>query len=202
MPWGPLGCELAQVFARFGTRTIISHREPLFLPLEERDAAQMVSDGLARDGVEIHRNTDVTSVRVEGGRKVVELVIDGNVATTTVDQILTGIGRLPTVQGTFTIPMHDVDRAIADSEDDGFVKIHVREGTGQILGATVVARHAGEMINVISLAMVAGLGLEALDGVIHAYPTRGEAIRMAAGACMRDRPSRWQDWLARAWVRL
>ncbi len=110
MPWGPLGCELAQVFARFGTRTIISHREPLFLPLEERDAAQMVSDGLARDGVEIHRNTDVTSVRVEGRRKVVELVIDGNVATTTVDQILTGIGRLPIVQGTFTIPMHDVDR--------------------------------------------------------------------------------------------
>ena len=110
MPWGPLGCERAQVFARIGTRTIISHREPLFLPLEERDAAQMVSDGLARDGVEIHRNTDVTSVRVEGRRKVVELVIDGNVATTTVDQILTGVGRLPAVQGTFTIPMHDVDR--------------------------------------------------------------------------------------------
>ena len=296
---GPLGCELAQVFARFGCRTIIAHREPLFLPLEERDAAQMVSDGLARDGVEIHLNTEVASVRVEGGRKVAELVIDGNVATTTVDQILTGIGRLPAVQGldleaagiaydalsgihvddflrttnrrvyaagdvclenrytntaqasacivvrnalllgrkrmsaltvpwctytdpevahvglyvkearqrgipvkTFTIPMHDVDRAIADSEDDGFVKIHVREGSGHILGATVVARHAGEMINVISLAMVAGFGLDALDGVVHAYPTQGEAIRMAAQAYMRDRPARWQDWLARAWVRL
>ena len=59
----------------------------------------MVSDGLARDGVEIHLNTEVASVRMEGGRKVVELVIDGNVATTTVDQILTGIGRLPAVQG-------------------------------------------------------------------------------------------------------
>jgi pyruvate/2-oxoglutarate dehydrogenase complex dihydrolipoamide dehydrogenase (E3) component len=103
---------------------------------------------------------------------------------------------------TFTVPMHDVDRAITDSEDDGFVKIHVREGSGHILGATVVARHAGEMINVISLAMVAGLGLDALDGVIHAYPTQGEAIRMAAEAYMRDRPARWQDWLARAWVRL
>ena len=103
---------------------------------------------------------------------------------------------------TFTIPMHDVDRAIADSEDDGFVKIHVREGSGHILGATVVARHAGEMINVISLAMVAGFGLDALDGVVHAYPTQGEAIRMAAQAYMRDRPARWQDWLARAWVRL
>lgn len=296
---GPLGCELAQVFARFGTRTIISHREPLFLPLEERDAAQMVSDGLARDGVEIHLNTDVTSVRLENGRKVVELVNDGNVATTTVDQILTGIGRLPAVQGldleaagidydpesgirvddflrttnrrvfaagdvclehrftntaqasaaivvrnallfgrsrvsalivpwctytdpevahvglyvkearqqgipvkTFTVPMHDVDRAIADSEDDGFVKIHVREGTGSILGATVVARHAGEMINVISLAMVARLDLNALSDVIHAYPTQGEAIRMAAESYQRGRPAGLKDWLARAWVRL
>jgi len=66
----------------------------------------------------------------------------------------------------------------------------------------VVARHAGEMINVISLAMVSGLDLDALDGVIHAYPTQGEAIRMAAEAYMRDRPARWQDWLGRAWVRL
>ncbi len=68
---GPLGCELAQVFARFGSRTLISHSEPLFLPLEERDAAQMVSDAMARDGVEIHLNSAVTSVRLEGGQKVV-----------------------------------------------------------------------------------------------------------------------------------
>jgi pyruvate/2-oxoglutarate dehydrogenase complex dihydrolipoamide dehydrogenase (E3) component len=60
---------------------------------------------------------------------------------------------------TFTVPMHDVDRAIADGEEDGFVKIHVREGSDKILGATVVARHAGEMINGISLTMVAGVGL-------------------------------------------
>ena len=61
---------------------------------------------------------------------------------------------------------------------------------------------AVEMINVISLAMVSKLGLDALDGVIHAYPTQGEAIRMAAGAYLRDRPSGWKDWLARAWVQL
>ena len=59
---------------------------------------------------------------------------------------------------TYTVLMHDVDRAITDGEEDGFVKIHVREGTDKILGATVVARHAGEMINGISLAMVAGIG--------------------------------------------
>ncbi len=54
--------------------------------------------------------------------------------------------------------MHDVDRAIADREEEGFVKIHVREGTDTILGATILARHAGDMINGISLAMVAGIG--------------------------------------------
>jgi pyruvate/2-oxoglutarate dehydrogenase complex dihydrolipoamide dehydrogenase (E3) component len=95
---------------------------------------------------------------------------------------------------TFTVPMHDVDRAIADGEEDGFVKIHVREGTDTILGATIVARHAGEMINGISLAMVAGIGLRTLANVIHAYPTQAEAIKMAAGmptparACLRCWP--------------
>ena len=96
---GPLGCELAQVFGRFGSRTLIVHDEPLFLPKEERDAAQMVSDALARNGVEIHLNTTVTIVRVVGDRKCVEMVNDGNVTTITVDQILTGIGRKPTVDG-------------------------------------------------------------------------------------------------------
>ena len=52
---------------------------------------------------------------------------------------------------TFTIPMHDVDRAIADGEEVGFVKIHVKERTDRILGATVVASHAGDMINEITL---------------------------------------------------
>ncbi len=49
--------------------------------------------------------------------------------------------------------MKEVDRAIADGEEEGFVKVHVRKGTDKILGATIVARHAGEMINEISLAM-------------------------------------------------
>jgi pyruvate/2-oxoglutarate dehydrogenase complex dihydrolipoamide dehydrogenase (E3) component len=83
---------------------------------------------------------------------------------------------------TFTIPMHDVDRAIADSEDTGFVKIHVHERTGRILGATIVARHAGDMINEITLAMVAGVGLRTLARVIHAYDTQAEAIGTAAAA--------------------
>ncbi len=296
---GPLGCELAQTFARFGARTLISHDQPLFLPKEERDAAQMVSDALARDGVEIHLDCKVVKVRLEGGRKVVEMLSNGHTASTTVDAIVTGIGRRPAVQRlglevagvshdaesgihvddflrttnpriyaagdvclvhryantaeasarivvgnallhgrqrmsallipwctytdpevahvglyvrqarerripvkTFTIPMHDVDRAVVDSEEEGFVKIHVREGSDRILGATIVASHAGEMINSISLAMASGIGLRALAGAIHAYPTQGAAIRQAADAYMATRTSPLRAWCARQWLRL
>jgi pyruvate/2-oxoglutarate dehydrogenase complex dihydrolipoamide dehydrogenase (E3) component len=291
---GPLGCELAQTFARLGTRTLIAHSEPLFLPQEERDAAQMVSDALARDGVEIHLNSSPITVRIEHGRKVVELSNDGNLTTTVVDHILTGIGRVPAVGGlgleaagvafdpeagiqvddflrtsnrriyaagdvclehkftntaeasariavrnalgwgrrrlsalvipwctytdpeiahvglyvrqarerripikTFTIPMNEIDRAVTDGEEAGFVKIHVREGSDRILGATIVARHAGDAINSISLAMVAGIGLRTFAGVMHAYPNQGSAIRKAADAYMRTRSSPILDRVVR-----
>jgi len=75
-----------------------------------------------------------------------------------------------------------VDRAIADGEEEGFVKVHVRRGTDRILGATIVARHAGEMIGELSLAIAAGIGLGRIAGVIHPYPTQAEAIRQVADA--------------------
>ena len=62
------------------------------------------------------------------------------------------------------------------------MKIHVRERTDRILGATIVARHAGEIINEITLAIVARIGLRTLARVIHAYPTQAEAIKKAADA--------------------
>ena len=88
---------------------------------------------------------------------------------------------------TYTIPMGDVDRAIADGEEDGMVRVHVKKGTDTILGATIVARHAGEMISEISAAMGAKMGLGALSAVIHPYPTQAEAIRKAADAYNRTR---------------
>lgn len=88
---------------------------------------------------------------------------------------------------TFTILMHDVDRAVTEGDEDGFVKIHVKQGTDRILGATIVARHAGEMINGVSLAINSGIGLRALAQVIHTYPTQAEAIKMAADAYNRAR---------------
>jgi len=279
---GPVGCELAQAFCRLGARTMIVQDMPLFLPAEERDAAQILSEAFARDGLDVRLNTKAVNVLRENGQTLVDLVSDDYRSTIAVDAILTGSGRSPNVerlnleaagveleagsgirvddslrtsnrhiyaagdvclehqyghtaaasarmavrnalfrgrdrwsvlvipwctfidpeiahvglyvrdanrQGipvkTFTIPMHDVDRAIADSEDTGFVKIHIHERTGRILGATIVARHAGDMINEITLAMVAGVGLRTLARVIHAYDTQAEAIGTAAAAYSR-----------------
>lgn len=295
---GPLGCELAQAFCRLGAQTIIAQSGPLFLPKEERDAAQILSDAFARDGVEVRLNTEAVNVRVAGGQKLVDLVSADYHSTVAVDAILVGTGRLPNVEGldldaagvdydtedgirvndflqtsnrriyaagdaclehkfthtadasarivvqnalflgrqrlsaltipwctytdpeiahvglyvrqaherdipvkTFTIPMHDVDRAIADDEEVGFVKIHVKERTDRILGATIVARHAGEMINELTLAMVAGIGLRTLARVIHAYPTQAEAIKKAADAYTRTRLTPTIQSLLRRWVR-
>jgi pyruvate/2-oxoglutarate dehydrogenase complex dihydrolipoamide dehydrogenase (E3) component len=294
---GPLGCELAQAFCRFGAQTIIVQSWPLFLPREERDAAQILSEAFARDGLEVRLNTKAVNVRVEGGQKLVDLVSDDFTSTVAVDAILAGTGRVPNVDGlnleaagvdydkedgirvndflqtsnrriyaagdaclehkythtadasarivvrnalflgrqrlstltlpwctytdpeiahvglyvrqarerdipvkTFTIPMHDVDRAITDGEEAGFVKIHVKERTDRILGATIVARHAGEMINEITLAMVAGIGLSTLARVIHAYPTQAEAIKKAADAYNRTRLTPTIRWLLRRWL--
>jgi pyruvate/2-oxoglutarate dehydrogenase complex dihydrolipoamide dehydrogenase (E3) component len=279
---GPLGCELAQAFCRFGAQTTIAQQLPLFLPKEERDAAQILSDAFARDGIEVRLNTAAVSVRMENGQKIVDLVSDDYQSTVAVDAILAGTGRLPNVQGmnleaagidydpiagirtddflrtsnrriyaagdvclehkfthtavasarivvqnallrgrrrlsalvipwctytdpeiahvglyvrqarelkvpvhTFTIPLHDVVRAITDSEETGFVKVHVEEQTDRILGATIVARHAGEMISEITIAMVAGIGLRKLARVIHASPTQANAIEEAAIAYER-----------------
>jgi len=101
---------------------------------------------------------------------------------------------------TFTILMHDVDRAVCDGEEEGFVKIHVRDGSDRILGATVVARHAGEMISGLSLAISAGIGLRTLARVIHAYPTQAEAIKMAADAYSRTRLTPTLKSLAKRWL--
>ncbi len=87
----------------------------------------------------------------------------------------------------FKVSMEENDRALADGEAEGFVKIVVKKGTDRILGATIVAAHAGELIGEISTAMAGGLGLKALGDIIHPYPTQADAIRRVAGAYNRTR---------------
>jgi len=88
---------------------------------------------------------------------------------------------------TFTREFADVDRGIVDGEIEGFVKIHVKKGTDQILGATIVGSHAGDMISEITVAMQSGMGLGTLANVIHPYPTAAEAIRQCGDAYNRSR---------------
>lgn len=88
---------------------------------------------------------------------------------------------------TFEESVAHTHRGLADGEGDGFVKIHVKKGTDKIVGATIVASHAGEMLNEITLAMNAGIGLNKLSTTIHPYPTQAEAIKMTANAWMRTR---------------
>jgi pyruvate/2-oxoglutarate dehydrogenase complex dihydrolipoamide dehydrogenase (E3) component len=294
---GPVGCEMAQAFSRFGAHVIIVQNSPTFLPKEERDAAQILSDVMAHDGVEIHLNTEVVAIRAEAGAKRVDLVSEDHKFDVLVDAVGVGVGRIANVDGlnleaagvaydlvegvgvddflctsnpkvyaagdvclehkfnhaaeatariavrnalflghrrlsdliipwctytdpeiahvglyvreareqsipvqTFTILMHDVDRAVIDGEDTGFVKIHVRAGSDEILGATVVARHAGEMINGLSLAITSRLGLRALARVVHTFPTQAEAIKMAAEAYERSRLTDRLKQVAARWL--
>lgn len=88
---------------------------------------------------------------------------------------------------TFTRKFSDVDRTILEGETEGFVRIHVKKGTDQILGATIVGSHAGDMISEITVAMQGGIGLGKLASVIHPYPTAAEAIRQCGDAYNRAR---------------
>jgi len=105
---------------------------------------------------------------------------------------------------TYVREFKEVDRAVLDGEEDGFVKLHVKKGGDEILGATIVARHAGEMISEISVAMASRLGLGRLASVIHPYPTQAEAIRQCGDAYNRTRLTPMvKKWMGRwlAWQR-
>jgi pyruvate/2-oxoglutarate dehydrogenase complex dihydrolipoamide dehydrogenase (E3) component len=295
---GPIGCELAQAFARFGSEVFLVEAEHGILPREDRDAAVMVQKALERDGLRVLCcGKDLKLARsAEGIRMSVES--HGRGYDLVVDQLLVAAGRVPNVEGlgldtvgvevdkagvkvndylqtshpriyacgdicqphqfthvadatarlviqnalflgrkrisaltipwctytdpevahvglyeeeavnrrisvrTFVQDFHDLDRAILDGEPDGVVKVHVRQGSDKILGATIVARHAGEMLSELTVAMDANLGLGKIAGVIHPYPTQAEAIRKCADAYNRTRLTprikklftRWLDW--------
>ena len=281
---GPIGCELAQAFARFGAHVSLLEQHRQILTREDPDAAERVGRALTRDGVQLLFGCTIRQVESSGGEKVIHLAAGGSDRALRVDEILVGVGRAPNVEelgleivgvacdGTkgvvvndrlqttnprifaagdvcsdykfthnsdfqarivirnalflgrarasaLTIPwctytdpevahvglyehearargipvttlvqeLEDVDRAILDGEDDGFVKVHVRSGSDHILGATVVARHAGEMLPELTLAIVHGLGLGKIAETIHTYPTQAEAIRKLGDAYNRTR---------------
>jgi pyruvate/2-oxoglutarate dehydrogenase complex dihydrolipoamide dehydrogenase (E3) component len=281
---GPIGCELAQSFARLGTEVTIVEMAEQFLPREDRDAAEILEASLKRDGVKVRLSTALTGVTRTGEERTLGLATPQGEETITVDQILVGVGRTPNVEGldleragvaydaggvtvddtlrttnpqvyasgdiclphkfthaaeassraviqnalfpgpkkrvskltipwctytlpeiahvglyehdaeregvaidTIKIPMSEVDRALADGDEEGFAKLHLKRGSDTILGATIVARHAGELVSEITTAMAGGIGLGSFAGIIHPYPTQAEVIRKAADAYNRTK---------------
>lgn len=281
---GPIGCELAQAFRRFGSEVTLIDVGPKFLPREDQDAAEVLMRVFEKEGIGMIFNAKVNSVEVKGKTKILRLNSGGKAESIEVDEILVGTGRIPNVEGigleavgvqydtragvrvndylqttnpriyaagdvcnaykfthtadstariviqnalfmgrakvsglvvpwctytspeiahvglyekeakekgmevdTYTQPFSGVDRAIAEGETTGFVKVHVEKGTDRIVGATIVASHAGEMISEITTAIVGKVGLGKMASVIHPYPTEAEAIKKIADAYRRTK---------------
>lgn len=295
---GPIGCELAQTFARFGSNVTVVEHVGHLLPREDADAAAVVQQALLRDGVKLCLRAKVVGVTATGHGKTISVEQDGTPRELVVDEILVGVGRAPNVAGldleragiaydpqqgvtvderlrttnrrvfaagdicfpykfthtadalarilianalfmgrqktsalvvpwctytdpevahvgmsakeaaakgldvtTLTVPLAEVDRALLDGESEGFARVHLQKGTDTILGATIVARHAGEMINELSLAMTAGVGLSAIGRTIHPYPTQAEAVKKLADAYNRTRLTPLVKRLLTTWLK-
>lgn len=104
---------------------------------------------------------------------------------------------------TFTKSFKEVDRAVLDGEEEGFIKIHVKKGKSKILGATIVAKNAGDLLSEITLAMVTGKGVKPLcRGMIHPYPTQSDVVKRATSQYYEKKMSpflgkilkRWFSW--------
>jgi pyruvate/2-oxoglutarate dehydrogenase complex dihydrolipoamide dehydrogenase (E3) component len=87
----------------------------------------------------------------------------------------------------YRVDLEDVDRAVLDGEETGFAVVHTRRGAGRVVGCTIVARHAGEMIGEMALLMTNRLSLGRLAGTIHCYPTQAEALKRIADSYTRTR---------------
>jgi pyruvate/2-oxoglutarate dehydrogenase complex dihydrolipoamide dehydrogenase (E3) component len=281
---GPIGCELAQTFARFGSRVTLIEAAPRILGREDRDAAEILHAVFVRDGIDFRLGAKIVRVERRDKGKIIVLERDGGLEEITADEILVGVGRTPNVEelgleaagieydprsgvtvsdtlrttnpavyaagdicstfkfthtadaqarilianalfmgrqkmssltipwctytdpeiahvglydrdardkgievDTLTVQLSDVDRAVLDGETKGFARVHLKKGSDTILGATIVARHAGEMISELTLAITNGLGLSAIGRTIHPYPTQAEAVRKLADAWNRTR---------------
>jgi pyruvate/2-oxoglutarate dehydrogenase complex dihydrolipoamide dehydrogenase (E3) component len=294
---GPLGCELAQAFSRFGSRVTLLEVEASILPREDVDAAQTVKNALVRDGIEIIENCRIRSALAAGNQKIIKLESAGGRGEIAFDEMLVAAGRVPALDGlgleaagvdydrrtgvkvddylrtsnrrifaagdvcsaykfthvadamarivirnalfygrervsaltipwctytdpeiahvglyehearqrgivvqSFVQPLSGVDRAVLDSETEGFLKVLVRQGSDRIIGATLVARHAGEIISELTLAITGRIGLSAIASTIHPYPTQAEAIRKIADSYNRTRLTPRLNWLLRKWL--
>ena len=296
---GPIGCELAQAFARLGAQVTQLEMAPRLLLREDEEVATLASAALQADGVRVL--TGHKALRCEKTGEVKALVAEhqGSEKRIEFDQLICAVGRVARLEGygletlgiatqrtvptdeylqtiypnilaagdvagpyqfthfaayqawyaavnalfgtfrkfradysiipwvTYTDPevahvglseataqeqgrayevvrydLSHLDRAITEGANRGFVKLLVAPGKDRVIGVTIVAHNAGEMLPEFVLAMKHGIGLNKLLGTIHAYPTMAEANKYAAGAWKRAHQpervlrlaKRYHDW--------
>ena len=300
---GPIGCELAQAFARLGSQVTQVQRQSRLMVREDPEASELVKQSLENSGVQVLTGHNAIRFSHDNAEKCLHVEHDGQEKVLPFDAVLVAVGRkantdhlgldtlkLPTdsngtiqtnallqsrypniyacgdVAGpyqfthtaahqawyaavnalfgflkrfkvdyrvipwcTFTSPevarvgineqeakeqgvdyevtrygIDDLDRAIADSADEGYVKVITARGSDRILGVTIVGQHAGELIAEYVLAMKHGLGLNKILGTIHIYPTMAEANKFAAGEWKKaHKPEGLLRWVEKlhAWRR-
>ncbi len=297
---GPIGCELAQTFAAFGSEVFLVLDDAGVLPRDDRDAARVVEQSMLRDGVKLLGGGRQLHVhRGDGGAIHLTASTSEHNYDQPVDRLLIAVGRAPNVEGlgldtagiayderrgvevndrlqttnpniyaagdicskfkfthaadfmariviqnalfygrskasaltipwatytspevaqvgltaesaaeqgisvqTFTQRFDEIDRAILSGETAGFARVHVNQGSDTIVGATIVAPHAGDLIGEFSLAMTHGIGLKQIATAIHPYPTQAEAIRKLGDQYNRTRltptvmavMNKWLSW--------
>jgi pyruvate/2-oxoglutarate dehydrogenase complex dihydrolipoamide dehydrogenase (E3) component/uncharacterized membrane protein YdjX (TVP38/TMEM64 family) len=292
---GPIGCELAQCFARLGSRVTQVEMMPRIMGREDPDVAEAVTRRFREEGIEVRTGHKATAIEPGDDGHVLVCEHDGAEARIEFDEMLVALGRKANVSGygleelgiettpagtirvnrflqtrfpniyavgdaagpyqfthvgahqswfatvnalfgafrrfrvdysvipwaTFTEPevarvglnetdaleqgidyevtrydIGDLDRAIADQEAHGFVKVLTVPGKDRILGATIVGEHAGDLIAEYVTAMRHKLGMNRILGTIHIYPTLTEANKFAAGEWKRAHaPQRILGWL-------
>jgi len=280
---GPIGCEMAQSFARFGSEVLLVETAHGILSREDADASGIVLESMQQDGVKLLCcGKGLKVAKTDGGIRL-RVTSHGRDYDEVVDQLLVAVGRAPNVENlgleaagvafnkkgvqvndylqtsrphiyaagdvcspyqfthaadfmarivirnalffgrskassltipwctytepeiahvglyekqaveqgiavdTFTRKLGDVDRAILEGHTNGLARVHVRKGTDRILGATIVAANAGDMIAEVTLAMTHKLGLGRIATTIHPYPTQAEVLRQLGDAYNRTR---------------
>jgi pyruvate/2-oxoglutarate dehydrogenase complex dihydrolipoamide dehydrogenase (E3) component len=297
---GPIGAELAQSFARFGSAVTVLHADERLLPRETPDAAAAVKRAFDADGVTVHNGAAIGAVHFREGEFIVTTKLGDRSLEVRADQLLVATGRRPNIESlgldaagvaftrtgvtvndrlrtsnpniyaigdvssalqfthvadaqarraaanalffgmggggnrdlvvprvTYTSPevahvgatpdeaqargqavevLHvDLtanDRSVLEGDDAGFLKVYLASGTDRIVGATLVAAHAGEMIGELGVAITHGLGLGKVGATIHAYPTQSDVFRRAADTWRRRKLTSSAKALFATWFRL
>ncbi len=300
---GPIGCELAQAFVRFGAKVTQVQQASHILMREDADVIEIVQAQFIKEGIELLTSHKALRVEQENGEKQLICEHEGKEVIVQFDEILVAVGRsantkgfgleelgvaltsrgtvevdehlrtnIPTISAcgdvagpyqfthtaahqawyasvnslfgafkkfkvdysvipwtTFTDPevarvglneqdaklqeidyevtkygINDLDRAIADEEARGFIKVLTKPGKDKILGVTIVGHHAGDLIAEYVQAMKWGIGLNKILGTIHIYPTLAESNKYVAGEWKRaHKPEKMLAWVERfhTWLR-